>query len=114
MDWNRALKVGGPSVIVTYVFYNLTNNYLAESQLLQNNLLLNIVFLAIVFLFCIFVCYRVTMPKNDSSNKPQILDNEIEENEVESSLSIGQKYKVADIKNNKINKNKVKGDLNIG
>ncbi|ATD00833.1 hypothetical protein PSPO_b0883 [Pseudoalteromonas spongiae UST010723-006] len=54
------------------------------------------------------------MPKNDSSNKPQILDNEIEENEVESSLNIGQKYKVADIKNNKINKNKVKGDLNIG
>ncbi len=119
MDWNRALKVGGPSVIITYVFYNLINNYLAGSQLLQNNLLqnnllLNIVFLAIVFLFCVFVCYRVTMPKNDSSNKLQIIDNEIEENEVESSLNIGKKYKEADIKKNKINKNKVKGDLNIG
>lgn len=114
MDWNRALKVGGPSVIITYVFYNLINNYLSESQLLQNNLLLNIVFLAIVFLFCVFVCYRVTMPKNDSSNKSQIIDNEIEQNEVESSLNIGKKHKEADINKNKVNKNKVKGDLNIG
>lgn len=114
MDWNRALKVGGPSVIITYVFYSLIDNYLAESQLLQNNLLLNIVFLAIVFLFCVFVCYRVTMPKNDSSNKPQIIDNEVEENEVDSSLNISKKYKEADIKKNKVNKNKVKGDLNIG
>ncbi|GFD73051.1 hypothetical protein KUL113_24710 [Tenacibaculum sp. KUL113] len=54
------------------------------------------------------------MSKNDSSNKSQIIYNEIEENEVESSLNIGKKYKEADIKNNKINKNKVKGDLDIG
>ena len=114
MDWSKALKVGGPSVVITYVFYSLINNYLTASQLLQNNLVLNIALLVIIFLFCVFVCYRVTMPKKEIPKSAQIHKNVIEDNDVESALNIGQKNKDADITENKIKKNKVKGDLNIG
>lgn len=114
MDWKQALKVGGPSVVVTYVFHSFIDNYLSKTELLQDNLILNIALLVIVFLFCVFVCYRVTMPKVNSTVEAKISKNTIEDNEVDSSINIGKGRNDTDITDNKVIKNKVKGDLNIG
>ena len=114
MDWKQALKVGGPSVVVTYVFYSFSSNYLSETELLKDSLILNITLLVIVFLFCVFVCYRVTMPKVNPTGAKKISKNSIEDNEIESSVNIGKNRNDIDITDNKVIKNKVKGDLNIG
>jgi hypothetical protein len=117
MDWTKALKVGGPSVVLTYAFYELMKQFAASSELLQDSLLLNIIFLTLIFLFCVYVSSRVIssqVSQTDKIEKVEVIDNTIEENEVDSSLNVAQGKASISLKNNKINKNKVKGDLNIG
>lgn len=36
MDWSKALKIGGPSVVITYVFYSLINNLISKYELLRD------------------------------------------------------------------------------
>lgn len=51
MDWSKALKIGGPSVVITYVFYSLINNLISKYELLRDSLIFNIFLLLIIFLF---------------------------------------------------------------
>lgn len=112
MNWENAIKVGGPSVIATFVFQHLITTYLNKSEIFKNSLTLNLVLIAIIFSFCITMGWIwVKSDKKNTSKSKSIAKNTIEENEVDGNFKIGIS---SDITDNKINKNKVKGDFSIG
>lgn len=116
MDWKIALKVGGPSVIAAWLFYELISSFLETSEIFKSSLLLNVLLLAVIFVFCLFMGWiwvrnNPPAPSNDQ-HKNEISDNEITDNDVGENLELGSKASV--IKKNKVKKNKIDGDLKIG
>lgn len=112
MNWENAIKLGGPSVIATFVFQHLITTYLDKSEIFKNSLTLNLVLIATIFSFCIAMGWIwVKSDQKKSTNSKSIAKNTIEENEVDGNFKIGSS---SDITDNKINKNKVKGDFSIG
>lgn len=111
MDWGAAIKIGGPSVLASFVFSQLIITYLERAELIKSNLLLNIIFLLTIFIFCSFMGWLWLNPKSPKPTESGILDNEINGNEVESSMKVGEGQNV---ERNDISDNKVKGDLVVG
>ena len=112
MNWENAIKVGGPSVIATFVFQHLIITYLDKSEIFKNSLALNVALIAAIFLFCIAMgWFWVKSDQKKSTNSKSTARNTIEDNEVDGNFKIGSS---SDITDNKINKNKVKGDFSIG
>ncbi len=117
MDWKIALKVGGPSVIAAWLFYELISSFLETSEIFKSSLLLNVLLLAIIFVFCLFMGLILVRNNSPSFKKNEISENEISENEITDNnvgknLELGADTPV--IKNNKIKNNKIDGDLKIG
>ena len=71
-----ALKVGGPSVIAVWLFYELTSSFLATSEIFKSNLLLNVWPLVVIFIFCLFMGWMWVR------NYPPELSNEQQKNEI--------------------------------
>lgn len=112
MNWENAIKVGGPSVIATFVFQNLITTYLDKSEIFKNSLELNLALIATIFVFCTAMGWIwVKSDQKKNADSKSIAKNTIEENEVDGNFKIGSS---SDISDNKINKNKVKGDFSIG
>jgi len=111
MDWGAALKIGGPSVVASFVFTQLLIAYLEKAELIKSSLLLNIVLLLVIFLFCSFMGWLWLRPKSSKATKTGVLDNKINENEVEGAMKVGAGQNV---EGNEIKDNKVKGDFVVG
>jgi len=111
LNWGKALKIGGPSIIAAFVFQYLITAYLDKSEIFKNNLPLNIFLILVIFIFCLFMGWLWIRSGKKDVQKKGFQNNEIEKNEVDGSLNIGKNQDVAD---NKILQNKVSGDLNIG
>ncbi|MDM5101871.1 hypothetical protein [Aeromonas salmonicida] len=128
MDWQTALKIGGPSAVISWVFYELFSTYLFSSNVFKENLVLNIIFIVVVFTFClamgIYLIKRSTKDNNQVVDVETNIKNEIDEvqvkeidnlnicsNEVDGDLMIGHGQSVT---NSTVNNNKVKQDLVIG
>ncbi|ESQ97382.1 hypothetical protein F753_21230 [Stutzerimonas chloritidismutans AW-1] len=111
MDWGAALKIGGPSVLASFVFSQLIIAYLERAELIKSSLLLNIILLLVIFIFCSFMGWLWLSSKSSKPTESGVLDNEINGNEVENSMKVGEGQNV---ERNEINDNKVKGDLVVG
>ena len=112
MNWEKAIKVGGPSVIATFVFQHLMTTYLDKSEIFKNSLVLNLALIATIFVFCTAMGWIwVKSDQKKNADSKSIAKNTIEENEVDGNFKIGTS---SDITDNTINKNKVKGDFSIG
>ncbi|EGX6955473.1 sugar porter family MFS transporter [Aeromonas hydrophila] len=128
MDWQTALKIGGPSAVISWVFYELFSTYLFSSNIFKDNVLLNIIFIVTTFTFClamgIYLIKRSTNKHNQAEDVETNLPNEMNEvpakeidnlniynNEVDGNLMIGHGQSVT---NSTVNDNKVKKDLIIG
>lgn len=111
MDWGAALKIGGPSVLASFVFSQLIMAYLERAELIRSSLLLNVIFLLVIFVFCSFMGWLWLTSKGAKSIESGVFENEINGNEVESSMRVGEGQNV---ERNEINDNKVKGDLVVG
>ena len=128
MDWQTALKIGGPSAVISWVFYELFSTYLFSSDVFKENLVLNIIFIVATFTFClamgIYLIKRSTNNNNQAKDVETNLSNEMDEvqtkeidnlniynNEVDGDLVIGHGQSVS---NSTVNDNKVKKDLIIG
>ncbi len=117
MDWKLALKVGGPSVVVTWVVYSFSIEYMNQSELFKSSTLLNLTLILGVFTFSGFMGWllvRNTKPSLDSVRVPkaEVQDNEVVDNDIGGVLNVGKSAKL--VKGNKVKKNKIKGDVNIG
>ncbi|MBR9865969.1 MAG: hypothetical protein GYB20_02605 [Oceanospirillales bacterium] len=116
MDWKIALKVGGPSVIAAWLFHSLISSFLETSEIFKSNLLLNILLLAAILVFCLFMGYILVRNKPPAPSEPhkknEVTDNEVTDNEVGKNLKLGETASV--ITKNKIKRNKIDGDLDIG
>ena len=51
MDWGAALKIGGPSVLASFVFSQLITAYLERAELIRSSVFLNALLLLVVFIF---------------------------------------------------------------
>lgn len=130
MDWQTALKIGGPSAVISWVFYEIFSTYLFSSNIFKENLLLNIIFIVTTFTFCLAMGIYLIKRSTNNNNNNQAEDvetnlpNEMDEgpkkeidnlniynNEVDGNLMIGHGQSV---KNSTVNDNKVKQDLIIG
>lgn len=111
MDWGAALKIGGPSVLASFVFSQLILSYVEKAELIKSSLLLNIILLLVIFIFCSFMGWLWLSSKGSRPTEAGVLDNEINGNEVESSMKVGEGQSV---ERNEINNNKVKGDFVVG
>jgi|TARA_Y100001934_G_C12221219_1_gene710852 hypothetical protein len=111
MDWGAALKIGGPSVLASFVFSQLITAYLERAELIRSSVFLNALLLLVVFIFCSFMGWLWLNSKSAKPIDPGVIENEINGNAVESSMRVGEGQHV---EKNEINDNKVKGDLVVG
>lgn len=129
MDWQTALKIGGPSAVISWVFYELFSTYLFSSDIFKENLLLNIIFILTTFTFCLVMgIYLIKRSASNNNNQAEDVEtnlpNEMDEvqkqeidnlniygNEVDGNLMIGHGQSVT---SSTVSDNKVKQDLIIG
>jgi hypothetical protein len=112
MDWKKALKVGGPSVVATAVFQRLIISYMDASDIFKSNIYLNVFVLVLIFSFCSYMGWLLMNYRNRRHDEKLMENNEIVDNEVLSDMTVGKNS--SHLINNKIKNNKVGGDLDIG
>ncbi len=113
MDWKTALKVGGPSVIAAWLFYALIVRYLDSSNIFKGSIYLNVLLVVVIFVFCLSMGW-LWIKKDGGAEMPPttVEENEVVDNEVGADMEIGANSE--EVKNNKIKRNKVNGNLKIG
>lgn len=111
MDWNLALKVGGPSIIAAYVFTTLITSYLERSELIKGDVLVNIFLVLVIFSFCSLMGWLWVRAGKKGDSPLKVTGNDISGNEVGGGMEVG---KTADVLDNRIADNKISGDFNIG
>jgi len=111
MDWKIALKVGGPSIVATWVFYSIITFILSESEIFKTNIILHFFVIIVVFIFCLVMGLKL-MSAGNKKHKNTFIKNEVVDNKVDENLNIA--LNSSEIKDNKIKGNTVKKDMNIG
>jgi len=109
MDWTLAIKVGGPVALAVWGFCHLVVEYIEKSTIFKDDFWLNVIILTYIFVFFLVVAWWLKKPGAAKAIK-KIHDNKISGNEVEGDLNA----RADSVTNNKFEKNKVGGSLNIG